>query len=310
MSDGQNVAPRRVGGHVSAAGGLPKVVERAVAIGADCVPLLISAPQQWRPAAHKDADVAAFREQVSVHGLTPVFIHAIYLLNLASPNPVLRTRSVETLISHLAWADRIGAAGVIFHPGSHTGAGDEAGERAVVESLATVLAAHTGSSALLLETTAGGRGSVGGRFEQLGRVIEQLGGERRLQVCLDTAHIFAAGYPCTTPDGLQETLDTFDQTVGLDRLTCIHVNDSKTPFGSHADRHANVGEGEIGVVGFWHLLQHPVIASRPLVLEVPGFDNQGPDALNVQLLRAIGAAASPAEALAAVEALRRAATAR
>ena len=303
MSTSAKSARVRVGGHVSTAGGLPKAVERALSIGADCMQIFISAPQQWRPAAHKDAEVSTFRQQVDEHGLHPVFIHAIYLLNLASPNAELRERSVQSLRSHLSWADRIGAAGVIFHPGSHTGSGDEAGEQAIVESLTRVLHEHQGPSALLLETTAGGRGSMGGTFEQIGRIISRLDGDPRLQVCLDTAHIFEAGYPCTTAEGIQETLHSFDRAIGFGRLTCVHVNDSKTPFDSHSDRHENIGEGQIGVVGFWHLLHQPVIADRPLLLEVPGFDGNGPDARNVQIVRAIASAASPDDAVAEVEAL-------
>ncbi|MBI2941001.1 MAG: deoxyribonuclease IV [Chloroflexi bacterium] len=287
------VARPCVGAHVSTAGGLVHAVDRAVDIGAHCVQIFVSAPQQWRQTQHKDADVAAFREGLASRGLAPVFIHAVYLLNLASPNEELRRRSVEVLLSHLRVADQIGAAGVIFHPGSHTGSGDEAGEQAIVNSLRFAMRQHDGPAGLLLETTAGSKGIIGGTFEQLARLIERLGGGARLQVCLDTAHVFEAGYDCITADGVNRMLTRFDETVGLSRLTCVHANDSKTPFASHVDRHANIGEGHIGRAGFWHLLHDPTIAARPLVLEVPGFTGEGPDRPNVDLLRAIAAAPSP-----------------
>jgi len=159
-------------------------------------------------------------------------------------------------------------------------------ERAV-ESLRDIIDRAPGPAPVLLETTAGGGNSIGGRFEDLGELIERLDRSPRLQVCLDSCHVFAAGYPCVTPDDVDRMMAEFDRAVGLSRLTALHLNDSQGPLGSHRDRHANIGEGLIGLEGFRSIVNHPTLKNLPAFLEVPGFDGEGPDAENLRRLRAL-----------------------
>lgn len=275
----------RIGAHVSIGKGLDRAVQRAVEIGADCIQIFVTAPQQWRSANHSLEAIATFDAARAAAGLDPVLIHSIYLLNLASPDPALRARSVNAVIAHLDWAKRLRTMGVVIHVGTATGADHEAGLNWVSESLDDILAHAPGQAPLLLETTAGQKNSIGGRFEDLGELIRRMNGHPRLRVCLDTAHVFEAGYPCATRSELDQTIDAFDRAIGLERLTALHLNDSKTAFGSHSDRHANIGEGQIGLEGMRLFLHHPALANLPGFLEVPGFDDDGPDAENIRRLR-------------------------
>jgi deoxyribonuclease-4 len=284
----------RFGGHVSIAGGLERAVERATAITADCIQIFVAAPQQWREAKHSDESVAKLSTACTLFNIEPILLHAQYLINLASPEAVLRTRSADALVSQLTWADRLGAIGVCFHVGSSTTDPFEMGMDHAAASLADILERAPGNAPLLLETTAGGGKTLGSRFENLGELIRRLDRSPRLQVCLDTCHIFAAGYPCLTTEELDQTLDEFDRAIGLDRLTALHLNDSKDPFGSHRDRHENIGDGQIGLAGFRAIVNHPLLAERPAFLEVPGYDGEGPDAENLQRLRSLVATHSSA----------------
>jgi deoxyribonuclease IV len=275
----------RFGGHVSIAGGLERAVERATAITADCIQIFVAAPQQWREAKHSDESIAKLATACTLFNIRPILLHAQYLINLASPEAFLRNRSADALVSQLTWADRLGAIGVCFHVGSSTTDPFEIGMNHAAESLADILERAPGNAPLLLETTAGAGKTVGSRFENLGELIRRVDRSPRLQVCLDTCHIFAAGYPCVTTEELDQTLAEFDRAIGLDRLTALHLNDSKDPFGSHRDRHENIGDGQIGLPGFRAVVNHPLLAGLPAFLEVPGYDGEGPDAENLQRLR-------------------------
>ncbi len=280
----------RFGGHVSIAGGLDRAVERAIAITADCLQIFVAAPQRWLPARHSDETVARFLAAREAAHLGPVLLHGPYLINLASADPALRARSADALVSQLGWAERLGAIGVCFHVGSSVGDSRAVGMDRAATMLAEILARAPGHAPLLLETTAGGGNSIGGRFADLGELIERLDGSPRLQVCLDTCHVFAAGYPCQTTSELDETLAEFDRAIGLDRLTALHLNDSKHPFGSHRDEHANIGDGAIGREGFRAIVNHPLLTPLPGFLEVPGVDGEGPDAENLRRLRELAQA--------------------
>lgn len=277
----------KFGGHVSIAGGLDRAFERAAEITADCVQIFVAPPQRWAAARHSDEAVEKFRAARDASEICPILIHGLYLINLASADPALRQRSIEAIVSQLGWSDRLAAMGVVFHVGSSLKESLEVGLERAAESLKEVLDRATGPSPLLLETTAGGGNSIGGRFTDLGGLIERLDGEARLQVCLDTCHIFAAGYPCLTRAQLDDTLGQFDREIGLSRLTALHLNDSEGGFGSHRDRHANIGEGEIGLEGFRAIVNHPHLRPLPGFLEVPGFTGDGPDAENLQRLRGL-----------------------
>lgn len=279
----------KFGGHVSIAGGLDRAIERGKDITADCIQIFVAAPQRWLEAKHSDEAVAAFLAARREAGIAPILLHGPYLINLGSADEALRQRSADAIASQLEWSDRLGAMGVVFHVGSFGKEDREIGMSRAAESIAAILDRSAASSPLLLETTAGAGNSIGGRFEDLGELIERLNQSPRLQVCLDTCHIFAAGYPCTTTADLDQTMAEFDRFIGLDRLTALHLNDSEGPFGSHRDRHANIGEGQIGIDGFRAIVNHPALRELPGFLEVPGFAGEGPDEENLRRLRSLEA---------------------
>jgi deoxyribonuclease-4 len=271
-----------LGAHCS--GGVKKALDRAVEIGADAVQLFVQSPRAWRFPEHDPADLAAFRQRREEAGIGAVLVHALYLVNLASPNDDLYEKSVATMRSTMDAACAIDADGVVFHVGSHQGAGFEAGLERVVPALAQVLERCSDTTWLLLENTAGAGGTIGRSTEELATIVDRLDGHRRLGVCLDSCHLYASGYDVTDRKTLDALLADVGKTIGLDRLRALHANDSKAPLGSNRDRHENVGSGllgeELGV-----FLGHPKLQKLPAVLETPGSDGHGPDAAEVQRLR-------------------------
>ncbi len=272
-----------VGAHVSVAGGLDKVVPRARRIEAEVVQIFPSNPRQWRCPEPSPEALGPFRQALRRAGL-PLFVHTIYLINLASPDPALRTRSAAALGHALRFGALAGAAGVVTHIGFHRGEGFERALGRVASSVrqARQLAGPAGEELppLLLETSAGSRGSLGGTPEELGRLVEALPGEAG--VCLDTAHLFAAGLPIHTPEGIERLLAEIDACVGLDRVGLVHLNDSRSPLGSRSDRHENLWEGKIGREGLALWVRHRRLRPVPFVLETPGFGQEGPDRRNVR----------------------------
>ncbi|HEV7214987.1 MAG TPA: deoxyribonuclease IV, partial [Chloroflexota bacterium] len=260
----------RIGGHVSIAGGLPQAIERQLAIGGNCGQVFFTGPSAWRASAPLDEEVAAFRAAAITSDIAPWIVHAIYLINLASEDERIWQASIRSLQAYRQLGSRVGVLGIVVHTGSHRGAGLEAVLPRVVAGLEAVLAAQEDGPQVLLEVCAGQGGTIGCAFAELGTIIRALGGDVRLGICLDTCHVFAAGYDVATPDGVQRTLDEFEEEIGIDRLIAIHANDSVHPLGSHRDRHANIGEGCIGDAGFATLLAQPVLRTLPWVLEVPG----------------------------------------
>ena len=272
-----------IGAHVS--GGVKGAVARARDIRAETLQIFVGSPQTWRPASIGEAEISEFRAQVAAAGLHPVFIHAIYLINLAAERPDIYERSIESLARQVAWAERLGAAGVIFHPGSAGSAPYAEALDRLVRALEQVLVRAEGDARILLEVCAGQGQTLGARFEQLADVLDALGGDSRLAICWDTCHLYNAGYDVSSPEGLERTVDEMDRVLGLDRLLALHANDSKHPLGSGRDRHENIGHGHIGEEAFARLLAHPALQQVPFILEVPGFDGNGPDLQNVQILR-------------------------
>lgn len=276
----------KIGAHVSTAGGLDKAIERAQAMGANTIQIFGSQPQSWRRRTYDPEQVEAFRRRVEEAGVAPVFLHGIYLVNLATPNPENLVRSQEALAYDLGIASQIGAAGVIFHIGSHRGAGYEQVFQQVVTAIRRVLAQSPAAAWLILENSAGMGGSIGSRFAELGAIIREVRDER-LKVCLDTQHSFAAGYDVATAQGLEAVLAEFDREIGLPLLVALHANDSKVPLGGGVDRHENIGQGYIGREGFSVILRHPALRPLAFLLEVPGFAKEGPDKENVDILRSL-----------------------
>ena len=273
-----------LGAHVSTAGGLSTAIGRARALGAECIQLFLSTPHRWQAPRHKDDEVDTYRRLVAESGIGPNFAHAPYLLNFSSDDEGIRQRSVENLVANLEWADRVGIVGVVVHVGSARGQPVEEAEAQVATGLGQVLE-RSGPRAVLLENSAGSGETLGARFEQIGRVFERLGRDPRLGLCLDTAHTFASGYDLRHDAGIQQAVDEVEQHIGLDRLLLIHANDSKVGLGSAVDRHENIGKGLLGDAAFKQMLAHPALRDRPWVLEVPGFDDKGPDLPNLLELK-------------------------
>ncbi len=280
-----------VGAHCSASGGLWTAADRAAAIGAEAVQLFPGSPRAWRQTQHTAEAYARFRELRSEHGLADAWLHGNYLVNLAAPSRQQHERSISSVVHALGVAHGAGASGVVLHTGSHLGRGLDAVLPRVLDALERILAEAPGDALLALETSAGQRGAIGS-FEELGAILEAARSPR-LCVCLDTCHVFAAGHDVRTPGGVEEMSAEFDRAIGLDRLAVVHANDSKGELGSGRDRHENIGEGEIGADGFRAILGAPAFAGRTLLLEVPGFGDDGPDAENVRRLKAIRDEAAP-----------------
>lgn len=281
----------RIGAHVSTAGGLDKAVERAREMGAETIQIFGGAPQSWRRRDYSAEETAAFRERCQEAGIGPVFIHGVYLINLATAEPQNLGRSRQSLIDDMRLASRIGAAGVIFHLGSHKGAGFAQVFDQVVTALQHILAETPEDSWLIIENSAGMGQHMGSRFAEVGALIKAVANPR-VKVCLDTQHSFAAGYDLTTADGLAAVLDEFQREVSPERLVAVHANDSKVPFRSGVDRHENIGQGHMGREAFRLILGHPAFRDLPFILEVPGFAGGGPDRENIEILRSLAAVSS------------------
>jgi deoxyribonuclease-4 len=271
-----------IGAHVSPAGGLANAVQRGAERGCQAIQIFNQSPRMWRPTAYGDDDFAAFREAMEPSPIGAVLIHAVYLLNCASEDSEIRDKSRRSLIQSLRVGDGIGATGVVLHPGSAK-QGD-VGE--AIKRAGKVIGEALGESArcpLLLEDTAGAGGTLGRSFEELSELIAAAGGGERVGVCLDSCHLLASGYDIRTAAGLAETLDRFDAVTGLTRLAGLHLNDSKTPLGSNRDRHANVGQGELGESGCAAFLSEPRFEKLACVLETQGPDRQGPSPEEIEL---------------------------
>ena len=280
-------ATLHIGAHVSASGGPDKAIERAAAIGANCVQIFSGSPRVWqKPKLESiDADkVFAKQQELSI---SPLFTHALYLINLASEKPELLRKSTEAIVFDLKFDAKLKGAGVVVHVGSHLGNGWEAVREQVVAAIREILAQTPTESHFLIENAAAHNGKIGGRLEEIRWMIDQVGSER-LGWCLDTCHAFAAGYEIGKGTGAKRgILDEVERLKLEDRLWCVHVNDSRDPFESGRDRHANIGDGLIPPADLAYFVNHPLIKSKPMILEVPGTNKSGPDAENIARLRKI-----------------------
>jgi deoxyribonuclease-4 len=271
----------QIGAHVSSSGGIDKAIDRAVAIGADSVQVFTQSPRAWRPTNHDPASFERFREKRGEARIGGVLCHAVYLCNLAAPDPVVYERSVAALRNTTEVACAIGADGVVFHVGSHLGSGFEVGLERVLPALEKALELCTDETWLLMENSAGAGGTIGRSIDELAAISERLGRHPRLGVCLDSCHLWVSGVDVTDPAALDASLDELDAAIGLDRLRALHVNDAAAPFASNRDRHANILEGELGErLGV--LLSNARLQGLPAVLEVAGPENRGPDANEIR----------------------------
>ena len=280
----------QLGAHVSTSGGIHTAIDRIEAIGGDCVQIFTQSPRAWRPTNHDPANFERFKERRAEAGIGGVVCHAVYLINLASPNDELYEKSVAALENTVDVASGIEADGVVFHVGSHQGAGFEVSLKRVVPALRKALKRCSETTWLLIENTAGTGDTIGRSIDELATLYDALDAHERLGICLDSCHLYASGYDVTNRGELDRLLGEVDQRIGLERLRALHVNDSKAPLGSNRDRHDNIGDGLIGEeLGIF--LSHPKLQGLPAYLEVPGTDGHGPDAEQVRKLKELHARA-------------------
>jgi deoxyribonuclease-4 len=278
----------RLGAHESIAGGVYKAFDRAQLVGCEALQVFVKSNRSWAVMPLREEDIARFSEKAAETGIHPVVGHTSYLLNLASPDEELWRRSRDTLVLELERCEALGVDRLVLHPGSHTGAGETDGLARVAQALGEVHATTPGfRTQILLETTAGQGTSLGHCFEHLAWLLEKTSEGERLGVCLDTCHVFAAGYELRTPEGYAATMGAFDRAVGLERLKAVHLNDSKGDLGSRRDRHEHIGRGFIGLEGFRHVVNDPRLAGLPGLLETPKGDDLREDRENLAALRSL-----------------------
>jgi deoxyribonuclease IV len=270
-----------IGAHVSTAGGLQNAVERGTERGCEAIQIFHQSPRAWRPTRFGANDFAAFNEAFEASPLGSTVIHAVYLINTASPDPEISEKSLASLIHALRLGDGIGADGVVLHAGSRK---KDPLDEAIARSGALVreALAESESCPVLFENTAGTTGPLGRNFDELAQLVEAAGAGDRIGICIDCCHLFASGYEILEPEALSLVVDDLDREVGLDRLRSLHVNDSAVPQGANRDKHADVGEGEMGERGIATFLSEPRFEDLPAVLETPGPDKKGPDLAEVQ----------------------------
>jgi deoxyribonuclease-4 len=259
-----------------------------VEIGADAIQVFNQSPRMWKPTRWKEDDVAAFLELMDDGPIESIVIHAVYLINCASKDPEIREKSLISLKHSLAMGDAIGADGVVLHPGSTVGEPHGEALERVGEVLREALA-ETDSCPLLLEDTAGAGNTLGRSFDELARLIELGGGHERLGLCLDSCHLLASGFDVRTADGIASVMDDCVSLVGAERLRCLHVNDSMTPLGSNRDRHAPLGDGELGARGCAAFLSEPGFEDLPAIFEGPGVEGKAPAAEDMKRMRKLRA---------------------
>lgn len=274
------------GSHMSASGGVDLVLGRAEELGLESCQIFSKSERQWKAKPLDPAVVERFRAETERTGITKLVVHDSYLINLASPKPDIREKSLAAFREELERCDALRIPYLVTHPGAHTGSGFEAGIQQVADSLNEIYDALPDNQALtLLETTAGQGTSLGRSFSELAAIIEKVEAKDRVGVCLDTCHVFAAGYDYRTPELYAMMMEEFDNTVGLDRLKVIHLNDSKFPLGSYRDRHDHIGAGEIGVEGFRQFVNDPRLAGIPGILETEKDAEGENDRRNLETLK-------------------------
>jgi len=277
-----------IGAHVSPAGGPANAIVRGVERGARAIQIFNQNPRAWKPRVYTAEEIAAYHAAAAASDVDALLIHAVYLLNCASEDREIRANSLRSLIASLRAGDLLGARAVVLHPGSAKTGDVGAAIARAGEVIAEALAESDGC-ALHLENTAGTGGTLGRSFDELAALLDAAGGDPRLGLCLDSCHLLASGFEIRTREGLAAVLDECTARVGAQRLGSLHLNDSQTPLGSNRDRHANIGEGELGEKGCAVFLSEPRFETLPLVLETPGPERSGPTAQELALTRKLRA---------------------
>jgi deoxyribonuclease-4 len=273
-----------IGAHVSTAGGLVNAHERGVELGCDAIQVFNQSPRMWRPTTWKDDDIAEFRARMKKGPIKSVVIHAVYLINCATKDKEMRKKSLASLTHSLRMGDAIGADGVVVHPGSRLKEPLDDALGRVAEAMKEVLA-ESERCKLLIEDTAGAGGTIGRSLDELYYLVEQSGGDKRVGVCLDCCHMLASGFDIRDDAALDSVMNDFDKHLGKRRLACIHVNDSQAPLGANRDRHAPLGQGELGDKGCSAFLSEPRFEGLPAIFEGPGVAGKAPAAEDIAIMR-------------------------
>ena len=309
---GPQARPALLGAHCTAGAANNFGIDRAVELGCECVQIFGSNKVQWAARRYAEDQIESFRTARARSSVGPMFSHAIYLINLGArdENPGVYERSVESLVGGLRICDQLGLDGLIVHVGSNYGRGLGGVLDSVVQGLREARARSECDVPLILENTAGNSRLIGGKFEDFAAIFDELDGDPRLAVCVDTAHAFARGYDLASDGGLDQMLEEIEAAVGLARVKAVHLNDSKVECGRNLDRHENLGEGHIGYEGLAQVLREPKLRGVPAILETPGFDGEGPDRGNMEIMRALAGESDEAPEAIARRAKRRVARCR
>ncbi|HET9793636.1 MAG TPA: deoxyribonuclease IV [Thermoanaerobaculia bacterium] len=291
-----SVSDLPLGAHHSIAGGTPNAVERAVATGSRVLQIFVKNSNRWIGKEIADEEAETFRAARANAGLLSVVAHSSYLINAAGANPLFRRKSTAALAEELERCERLGVPALVLHPGSRGESGLAAGVKRVAKMLDDAFRRADSRASIWLETAAGQGACVGARFEELRDVIGASRNPERLGVCLDTCHVFAAGYELRTPEGYAETIEAFDRALGLSALRAMHVNDSKKDLGSRVDRHEHIGRGAIGDAGFRNVMTDPRLAAIPKFLETPKDKDLDWDRKNLARLRKLARTVTPGDA--------------
>ncbi|MBU1007920.1 deoxyribonuclease IV [Candidatus Dependentiae bacterium] len=264
-----NKVPPLIGAHISIAGGFCKAIERAQALGATTMQIFTKSSRSWFEKPISDDEVKAFKKALKQSKLKKIMAHSSYLINIASTNPETEKNSATALKHELKRCEQLGIPYLVMHPGSHLGAGEQEGIKKICKNLDKILAQASGTTKILLETMAGQGTNLGHTFEQIKSIIANCAHKKLLGVCLDTCHIFAAGYDIRTEEAYKKTIKQFAQIIGIRKLQALHLNDSKTGLDSHKDRHESLGEGHIPRTTFKYIMQDKRFAKIPKILETP-----------------------------------------
>lgn len=281
--------PSLVGAHMSIAGGLHRAFERGASVGCRAIQIFLKNSNQWKAKPLSEEDRASFRQAHAVTGSIPVIAHDSYLINLASPDPALYKKSVEALIAEMQRANFLGIPCLVLHPGAHMGSGERIGLRRIAQALNLALRRVPPPLMVLLETTAGQGSSLGHKFEHLAEILARVKQNERMGICLDTCHIFAAGYDIRTESAYAGTMKEFDRIVGVGRIRAFHINDCRKNLGSRVDRHTHIGQGFIGLEAFRLLVNDSRFAQIPKILETPKGPDLEEDRMNLATLRSLAA---------------------